>query len=343
MPQASAPIRRTNDRAVQAILDVLPRSADVDMPRDHGADSVPDLLIGGRPVNVKWIGEGTLGRVKELLARSVSRPDIVVARRLSPGARETLSASGIGWIDETGAAEVVLGPLIVSRSGRSPEPFSARRRWTPSVLAVAEALLVGTRPTVADTAAATGLSVGSCTTALRFLTDQGLLGADAPRGRRSARRLSDPRQLLETYAQAAETLAREALTLSVGIAWSDPVDGLAEAGRRWDGVHLSWAASGLAAAAVMAPLVTRVASVEVYVDADTPAGLEAVAAEASLRPVEGGRLTLAPFPTVAARRLVSTVDGLRVAPWPRVFVDLRRTGVRGEEAAEHLWEVISGP
>ena len=343
MSQGSFPSWGTYDRAVQAVLDVLPRSAKVEVPKGYSADSVADLVIGGQPVNIKWIGEGTLGRVRELFHRFDSPPDIVVARRLSPGARETLRAFGIGWVDETGAAEIVMGTLIVVRSGQSPVRFTERRHWTPSILSVTEALLVGTRPTVADTAAATGLSTGSCTAALRFLTDQDLLDADAPRGRHSARRLADPHRLLEDYAQAAEAQARKALTLSVGTAWRDPIGGLTEVGHRWDRAHVSWAASGLAAAAVIAPLVTHVASVEVYVDANTPVGLEAVAADAALRPIEGGRLSLSPFPTVTARRLASTANELRVAPWPRVFVDLRRAGVRGEEAAEHLREVMSGP
>jgi hypothetical protein len=82
--------------------------------------------------------------------------------------------------------------------------------------------------------------------------------------------------------------------------------------------------------------------VEVYVDAKTIAGLGAVAAEAALRPIAGGRLTLRPFPTLAARRLASEIGGLHVAPWPRVYADLRAFGVRGEEAAEHLRDVIRG-
>ncbi len=37
----------------------------------------------------------------------------------------------------------------------------------------------------------------------------------------------------------------------------------------------------------------------------------------------------------------AVVDGLRVAPWPRLVAELRRSGVRGEEAAEHV-EVSRG-
>ena len=97
-----------------------------------------------------------------------------------------------------------------------------------------------------------------------------------------------------------------------------------------------WASSGAVAATVIAPRLTTVNSADVYVDAETILGLEAAAAAAGLRPIEGGRPTLRPFPSVTARRLATRVDGLMVAPSPRVFADVRTLGVRGEEAAEHL-------
>lgn len=87
-------------------------------------------------------------------------------------------------------------------------------------------------------------------------------------------------------------------------------------------------------------MLTNVTSSEVYVDTETTAGLGALAAAADLRPIEGGRLTLRPFPTPVTRRLAAAADGIALAPWPRVFVDLQRTGVRGEGAAEHLREVV---
>jgi hypothetical protein len=76
------------------------------------------------------------------------------------------------------------------------------------------------------------------------------------------------------------------------------------------------------------------------VDADSIVALESVAGKAGLRPIEGGRLTLKPFPTASVRALAKKVDGLKTAPWPRVYVDLLNEGVRGEEAAEHLLEVV---
>ena len=61
-----------------------------------------------------------------------------------------------------------------------------------------------------------------------------------------------------------------------------------------------------------------------------------------LRPIQAGRLTMKSFPTVSVQRLSKTYDGFRIAPWPRIYADLLREGVRGEEAAEHLYEVING-
>lgn len=56
-------------------------------------------------------------------------------------------------------------------------------------VAVAEALLCDTKATVAATQEATDLSAGSCTHALRVLTDLGFLISEARRGRGSARHI----------------------------------------------------------------------------------------------------------------------------------------------------------
>lgn len=334
--QKPPPSHESGHRAEEAVLAVFPRSARVGVSR-RGAGA--DLSINGRSLTIKWIGEGRLGDARRILSQPRARPDIVVARRMSPGARQVLSEAGIGWVDETGAAEIAVGSVIVSRTGKPPEPDAGIKRWSPAVMAVAEALLCGVKATVSDTQSATGLSAGSCTNALSFLSNQGLLAASAKRGRSSGRRIKDENELLSTYAAAIEALPLPP-ALEVGVTWRDAVTGLIEAGKRWSKANVAWAATGAVAASVMAPYLTAVTHAAAYVDADSIVGLESVAGEAGLKPIEGGRLTLRPFPTAAVRALSKMADGLHVAPWPRVYADLLNEGVRGEEAAEHLLEVI---
>ena len=317
-------------RAERALLTVLPPTVRENALTERG------LVIGGRALRVDWVRDGNLPDVRRLLEEP-DLPHVVASRVLSPGAREALSTAGVSWVDETGAAAIALDTIIVSREGR-PVP-SPPTQWTPASLAVAESLLCGHEATVTATQQATGLSTGSCATALRFLTDAGLLEADAARGRNAGRRVRDPDALLASYANAADGL-RPRAKLQVGVVWRDPVAGLGEVGRKWESHGRRWCATGAAAAELLAPYLTTVGSSEVYVDANTSAGLEAYARDAELRPIEGGRLTLRPIPTAGVRRFATRVDELWVAPWPRVYVDLRSMGVRGEEAAEHLREVL---
>ena len=333
---ASSDITRRSETAVAA---VLPSSVRIRRRRRDG--HTLNLELNGEPVRVTWLGEGGLRLARELVEDRKSRPDVAVARRMSFAARKALSDAGIGWVDETGAAEIVRGALIVSKSGRVPKSPRKPPHWTPAVLAIAEALLCGGRATVGHMQEVTALSAGSATNALRTLTDLGLLDAVARRGPNSARQIPDPDRLLDAYAEAAEAL-RPMISLAVGVTWRDPATGLNETARRWNRAGISWAATGAVAASMLAPYLTTVTTSEVYVGAKTNAGLEWAVNEGGLRPIEGGRLTLRPFPTVTSGRLATVKNGLRVVPWPRVYADLRVVGVRGEEAAEHLRETMRG-
>ena len=323
-------------RAERAFVDVLPLTIRQRVLRELEGNA---LIVGGQRLNLGWAGEGHLGDVRRVLS-STERPDIVAGRRLSPGARATLAEAGLSWVDETGAAEVAIGTLIIARTGRDLPIVARPARWAPATLAVAESLLCGVSATVSATRAATGMSSGSCTSALRTLADLGLLKAAAARGRDAGRRVDEPTALLSAYAEAADAL-RSPTQLQVGVTWRDFVVGLADAGRRWDSAAVQWCVTAGVAASILAPHLSSVAHGEVYVSAQSLSGLEAVAAQAGLRPIDGGRLTLRPFPSEGVRRLASHNAGLRLAPWPRVFADVRLTGVRGEEAAEHLREVMS--
>lgn len=343
---ASSAISATDseERAVDAVRAVLPAGVSVTVRGRHraGTDPIDDLVVNGHELQVEWIGEGRLGDARRLLdARGDHQHLVVVARQMSPGARVLLADHGIGWIDESGAAEVAIGSIVVSRTGRTPRPRTPSLRWTRSVLATAEALMCDTPATVSAVQAATGLSAGSSTNALRVLTDLGLLDRDTDRGPASGRRITDLDALLGAYITATAE-QRHPIELVVGALWRDPVDGVRRLGAEWTAHDVGWRVSGAIASAVLAPFLTNVESALVYIDTSTMAGLQYAARTIGLDPIEGGRLTLQPCPTVTTDRFASSIDGLNVAPWPRVYADLQHAGVRGEEAAEHLREVMTG-
>lgn len=326
-------------RVEAALRAAIPDSVDLELRSGpHLSAREFEARIRGKTLKVEWVSHAWLSASERILARSV-QPDIVVAHRVSPASRQVLSAAGISWVETAGAAEIDTDFLVVSRTGGIRPTKEAVGSWTPAVLSVAEAVLVGVEPTVSATHEASGLSVGACSKALRALTDMGFLEADATRGPRSGRRIAERDGLLDAYVEAAHDLERS-FSLSAGVTWRDPVEGLVEIGARWDAVGVSWVATGLVAAAVVAPLVTSVGIANVYVVGSTVAELDVAASAAGLRRIEGGRLVLAPLPTATTLRLATVVDGLRVAPWPRLVADLRRSGVRGEEAAEHVKEVL---
>lgn len=329
-------MQKITRRIEVAMRAILPQGIEADFtPLDR---VTVKMILPSQEIDIKWVGEGWLGQVRPIL-KEPNLPDVVVARRMSPGAREALTDAGIGWVDELGTAEFAIGSIVVSRSGR-PAPKSEKpNRWTPAVLAVAEALLCGYKPTVSATHDATGLSWGSCANALRVLENLGLISSNIARGRGSARQIMDAESFLEAYASACTALATNN-KLVVGLSLRDPVEELVKIGRKWTELDVKWAASGAVAATVLAPFLTNVSSAEVYVDGRTITELELIARQIDLQQIEGGRLTLKVFPTSAMGRLSTHQDGLMIAPWPRVYADLRMIGVRGEEAAEHLRELM---
>lgn len=326
-------------RVVACLRAVLPAAVKLEVHRSADPGEFTARLAG-HPLTVQWIGRGTLRAVRTALANP-SPPDVLAASELSLAARSEASAAGVGWVDESGAAEIVADGIVVSRSGQTRPRRTNGDSWTSATLGVAEAVLTGVPPTVAATAEATGYAVSTTTLALRTLGRLGHLSAPTSRGRLSGRQVVDHDRLLDDYAEAAGTMTNRTV-LRCGLLWRDPWSSLSQVGAQWDEAGIGWATTGGLAAALIAPYLSELATGDVYVDAATEPELLVIARSGGLEPIAGGRLALRPFPTAATRRLARHWGGIRVAPWPRVFADLRLIGVRGEEAAEHLREVCRG-
>lgn len=287
------------------------------------------------PVEVEWLTVGWPRQVRELLDRP-GRPDLVAAPELSPGARTLLAEAGLSWVDQTGNANIAMPGLYIkiSHHHRGPKP-SANPGWTGGVLAVCEGLLTGAGNTVAELVDALRLAPSTVASALKFLQSEHLLDAQAARGRRARRTVADRDQLLDAYAAAAARLRRPE-SLRVGVLWRDPRRGARDLGARLASNGIAWSVTGALAADALAPYLTEIDPLEIYLNAKTPAELRQIARDIGVAEAGGGRLLLRPFPTPARDALSTTAGGQRLSPWPRVFADLRMIGVRGEEAAEHL-------
>ncbi len=272
-------------RAEKALRAVLPASTDlVALPSHRWMTYVK---VAGRRLRLAWGGEGWLRDIEAVVGDSKEKPDIVAARRMSAGASVVLDAAGIGWVDELGNADIAIGSILVSRTGPIETPSPRDPRWTLSVVAVTEALLLRTPATVSEMQQATQLSTGSCTNALRTLTDLSLLRANASRGRGSARRVVDPDALLNAYAEAAPKL-NPTERITVGVTWREAISGTRDLGQQFDDLGINWAATGSVAAALIAPLLTNVTTATIYVNETTIPALAATAARVKLKPKREG-------------------------------------------------------
>jgi len=320
------------------LLSVFPPSARVQVIVDTKRPNDYEIRIAGQKLRGRLSDGRSLSEVKAAIAKA-PKPSILILPRLTPAVRELLDLEGIGWIESGGSVRIVSGSVVVQRDSVATTA-TPDLSWAGSVIATAEALLTGVAGTVAEISNATGMAPASAAKGLRSLTAMGLLKADAIRGRHARRHVINRERLLGSYVEAVLRSPRT-FSLQVGVLWRDPITELAKVGQAWTQMSIAWAATGALEAAVVAPLITQISPMEVYIDAHTPALLAAAAQTAGLEPIEGGRLTLRPFPRGSAMNIIDTSREIPIVPWSRAYADLQTAGVRGEEAAEHLKELMS--
>lgn len=340
-------VPRTVTRLRHAAQAIAPRDTQVTVAAADPVAPVFTVLIKVGAVThalrTGWAGEGWPADVERLL-RLAPRLDAVAAHALSVGAREALDRHNIGWFDETGAAGIVTASgLVIVRPGTRRQQIATEDKpsWTRGTIATAEAILTGSAPRVEVVQNATGLSRGAVAKALSLLEQEGTLQRSVPRGPGSGRRLTEPGLLLDRYAAAVASIAGKVPRVLYHILWSDPIDALTDSiAPALDRAGVSWATTGAAASALLAPYLSSITVIDLYVDDDTFGDSARLAHLLDARQVERGhRIEVRRHPTRITPIVGEVVGGVRCAPAVRAYADLMAKGDRYAEAARHLREV----
>lgn len=334
-------------RIQRALRAVLPDGIKVAVHPRRGISATFDVRVRAGAVEHRfiagWTAEGWPADVRRLAAL-VPDLDVIVAPDLSEGARGWLAEHDLGWADEAGRASMCIpSGLIVSREPagyRLPRELPAR--WTRATVAAAEAALAGITPTVDAIERATGLSRGATANALAQLERADLLErSTSQRGPGSARRIADPGRLLDEYAAAAGILRAKEPAVLVHRLWTDALADLsADIAPALDVKGIDWAVTGTAASVMLAPYLSHVTVLDLYIRDALSAGPEQLAAILGGRVVERGhRIAIREAPTKLSTG-GPVIDGIHLALPVRVYADLLAAGGRSAEAAHHLKETL---
>ncbi len=345
------------NRAVQVLLRVIPEelNARVDgnvvwVSQDGATWSLLPLWVGeGLPADAKR-AQSKLAHVSN--SESFDIP-VVTARRMSPGAREILDHQGFSWADASGRARIVVpGQLYVTRLDPIPVDRPRSFTWSAAVAAVAETVLAlharhGRNVNVpidqvTEIAVVAGVSQAHTARVLRQFDERGYTAkTGAERGSSATREFRDAGRMLSDWAAHSGIVSDSGQVADFHVPWREVEDSLfplTNAFAGWD-----WAVTSEAAADRIAPYLTNVPTLEVYV----PAGhffamADRLSKEIDVTPVEsGGRIRILAS-EAHIFRLTDEVKGARTASTVRVYADLLRHGGRSSEAAEHLREVAIG-
>ncbi|GAC1601665.1 MAG: hypothetical protein NVS3B21_29400 [Acidimicrobiales bacterium] len=288
-----------------------------------------------------WAGSGWRPDVERLMA--VVTVQVVFATSLSDEAKDWLRTRGIGWVDETGSANISLatGLLVVRDGSRITPPVGPGDGWTKSMVAAAEAILAGVLPTVEEVESAASISRGASASALSRLETRGILDRPGPkRGRGVARSVVDVDKLIDEYAEAAGRYRSKQKVIRLHCLWADPMRALAsEVGPALTSEPARWAVTGPAASTLLAPYLGEVTTLDLYVDHTLFAAPDRLSALLGGRVVDRGhRIEVRELPT-SMSAAGPKIDDITVALPARVYADLIAVGGRASEAAHHLREV----
>jgi hypothetical protein len=333
-------------RALRVLREIPGLTATAREPHSHDrrVDAVLRFAGTRARVAVETKQRANAATAWQLIQRAGTHPDtplLLIADETTAEAREILERHGVAVIDGLGNAHVELPGLLLHLEGRpSPRRSGApRTRLSGKAALVAQALLLRREDAwhVGRLAQEAGVSVGLAHRVVARLEGEGVVIAEGS-GPRRVRRIADPGALLDLWAE--ENVDRPVRTQGYLLAQT-PQRLIAKLATSLSGAGIDYAVTGAAAASLLAPFLTAIPVVEVWVNAKTAP--EVLLAATDAEPVaDGANVVLLQGKDDAPLMFHEKVKDVCVANRFRLYVDLLRDPRRGREQAEHLRHEVIG-
>jgi hypothetical protein len=326
--------------ALRILREIPGVTATVREPGRRSIETDAVLRFAGtrKPVAVETKQRVNAATAWQLVRKAEANPGVpilLVAGDTTAEARQILRDHGVAVIDGLGNAHVELAGLLLHLDGRS-RPKRSGTSWTRlsgKAGLVAQALLLQHERAwhVRELAEEAGVSAGLAHRVVTRLEREEVIAAEG-NGPRRVRQVSEPGALLDLWAE--ENVDRPIRTLGYVLAQS-PQHLIAKLGANLEGRGVDYAVTGAAAASLVAPFVTAIPVVEIWVGARTAPDKLLKATEAE--PVgDGENVAFLQGKNDAPLIFREKKDGVSIANRFRLYAELLRDPRRGREQAEHL-------
>ncbi|MYA81911.1 MAG: hypothetical protein F4155_08580 [Acidimicrobiales bacterium] len=322
------------------VLRILRDIPELRVQTDRAAVRGADAVIRGAgtqtPIAVEVKARVNAANVHQIIhhAQDASMPVVVIAREMTEGAREALAAQGVGTIDGLGNIRLELPGLLVRVDGTAPRPRTKTRATLSGKSSlVAQAMLLdsGRSWHVADLAEHAGVSPALAHRVLQRLGDLEIVASQGA-GPSKRRRLVEPSALFDLWVEEHRDRSRRYPAFMLA---STTDDLAATVCRNLESAGVTYALTGAAAIARVAPILTSIPVVEVWLEgiADPATVCEEIGAD---QVTSGPNVVLQQERDDVPLAYRTQRDGVWLVNVCRLYIDVRRDPQRGSEQADHL-------
>ena len=321
---------------LRILRDIPELRVQTDRATIRGADAVIRGAGTQTPIAVKVKARVNAANVHQIIhgAQDASMPVVVIAREMTEGAREALAAQGIGTIDGLGNIRLELLGLLVRVDGTARRPRTKTRATLSGKSSlVAQAMLLdsGRSWHVADLAEHAGVSPALAHRVLQRLGDLEIVASQGA-GPSKRRRLVEPSALFDLWVEEHRDRSRRYPAFMLASTTDDVASTVC---RNLESAGVTYALTGAAAIARVAPILTSIPVVEVWLEgiADPATVCEEIGAD---QVTSGPNVVLQQERDDVPLAYRTQRDGVWLANVCRLYIDVRRDPQRGSEQADHL-------